>query len=75
MITDLKSYKDIKRAKKVADDLQDSLKAFQTCLDVLKPHKEYVTVMESMSTISTSYKVTEISLKKCKEFIKKHENV
>jgi hypothetical protein len=74
MITDLNSYKDLKKAKKMEEGLVSSLKAFQVCLDTLKNHKKYVTVMESMSTISTSYKITEIQLKKCREFIKEHNN-
>jgi len=72
MITDLNSYKDLKKAKKIEEGLASSLKAFQVCLDTLKDHKKYVTVMESMSTISTAYKVTEIQLRRCREFIKEH---
>jgi len=74
MITDLTKYRDLKKAKKVVQGLESSLKTFQVCLDMLKPFKQYVTVMESMSTISTSYKITEIQLKKCKEYIKEQEN-
>lgn len=74
MITDLISYKDVKKAKKIRDDLQSSLKALQICLDTLKQYKRYVTIMESMSTLSTSYRVTELQLKRCQDFIKDHKD-
>jgi len=73
MITDLNSFKDVKKAKKVVEGLQNSLKALQTSLDILKHYKQYVTIMESLSTLSTSYKITEIQIKRVKEFIKEND--
>lgn len=69
MITDLNNFKDLKKAKKIEKDLEKVKRSLQTCLDILKHDKNYVTVMESMSTISTAYKITEIQLLKCKKFI------
>lgn len=74
MITNLNKFKDVKKAKEIQTGLESSLKALQTCLETLKNHKTYVTVMESMSTLSTAHKITEIQLRRCKEFIKEHEN-
>lgn len=74
MIKDLNKFKDVKKAKEIKDGLESSLKALQICLDTLNNHKKYVTVMESMSTLSTAHKITEIQLRRCKEFIKEHEN-
>lgn len=74
MITDLKSFKDIKKVKKMEQDLEKVKKSLQTCLDILKADKQYMTVMESMSTISTAYKITDIQLMKCKQFIANQKN-
>lgn len=74
MITDLNKFKDVKKAKEIKNGLESSLQALQVCLDTLKDHKTYITVMESLSTLSTAHKITEIQLKRCKEFIKEHEN-
>jgi len=70
---DLNAYKDVKMAKKIESGLKTSLKAIQTCLDILKHHKQYVVVMESMSTLSTAHKITQIQLKKCAQFIAEHK--
>ena len=70
---DLNQYKDLKMAKKIEAGLKQSLKALQTCLDILKTHKQYVVVMESMSTLSTAHKITQIQLKKCGQFIAEHK--
>jgi len=74
MITDLNDYKDVKKAKKIQKDLEKIKRSLQTCLDILKHDKHYVTVMESMSVISTSHKITEIQLAKCKQFIENKKN-
>lgn len=70
---DLNEYKDIKMAKKIEAGLKQSAKAIQTCLDILKHHKQYVVVMESMSTLSTAQKITQIQLKKCNQFINENK--
>lgn len=73
MITDLNSYKDVKMAQKIEDGLKASLQAMQSCIDILKHHKQYVVIMESMSTISTAQKITQIQLKKCSQFIEENK--
>lgn len=70
---DLNAYKDVKMAKKIESGLKQSLKALQTCLDILKNHKQYVVVMESMSTLSTAHKITQLQLKKCSQYIEEHK--
>lgn len=74
MITNLNSFKDLKKAKKIEKDLEKVKRSLQTCLDILKHDKQYITIMESMSTLSTAYKITEIQLVKCKQFIERQKN-
>lgn len=74
MITDLGKHKDVKKAEKVEKDLSKMLKNIQISIDTIKEHKQYVSIMECLSILSTSYKVVEIQLRKCKEFIKDQKN-
>ena len=74
MITDINKHKDLKKAKKVQKDLEKMLKNLQISVDILKEHKQYISIMECLSILSTSYKLTQTQLNKCKEFIADNKN-
>lgn len=69
MVIDFNKHKDLKQVTKISQDLEQVVKDLQICMDTLYTHKEYVTVMEALSVLSTIQKITEIDVAKCKKFI------
>lgn len=74
MVIDFNKHKDLKQVTKISQDLEQVVKDLQICMDTLYTHKEYVTVMEALSVLSTIQKITEIDVAKCKKFIESQDD-
>jgi len=64
MIKSIKDYKDLKKIKVIAEDLQKIDTLLTTCNTMLDPFKKYKYVMEIISVISNNKTLIKIHLNK-----------
>lgn len=70
--TNLSDFKNLKKLKLMASDLEKAHKLLTTSIESLKDYKKYVPVMESISILHNSRTIIEIHLNKYKRLVEKY---
>ena len=73
MVTNLKQYKNIKRAKAITNDLELILNIINNNIKLLNPYKKYIPVKDVLGNLQENYKLIDLYYKKYKEIANKQE--
>lgn len=71
-MVNLNDFKNLKKLKIMAEDLEEIQLRLTTAIESLKEYKKYIPVMESISTLHNSRTLVEINLNKYRKLVEQY---